>query len=123
MCKVKAVRRVELMEGRSHQHRVYTTYNSRWTQEYYNQNSSTYLDGWSRFTLFIVRGGAVNDKTTTTNVSTGKVALDLVSQYKCTYTYITPTTQVITLSNSLPTITVPEVMNAATGAAADDTVV
>lgn len=122
-CKVKSVRRIELMEGRSHQHRVYTTYGSRWSQEYYNNNTTTYLDGWSRFTMFIVRGAPVNEKGAVTNVSTGKVAMDLVSQYKTTYTYITPTTQVISVANVLPTLTTPELLNVATGTAADDTTV
>lgn len=118
MCHVTDVTRVELAEGKGHQHKVTTYFDAVWNKENYNLNSSlTYMDNWTRFTMFIIRGGAVNDLNTKSNVSTAKVALDCVVAVKFNFSYVSPNNEVSYLANSLPTVTTPTVINESTGAA------
>lgn len=117
-CYVTNVRKVELGEGRSHEHKVVTYVDGTWNKEQYNMFSTAipYLDNWSRFTIFQIKGAPVNDSGNTAAVTTGMVALDLVLELKSNFTYVQPNSEVSYLASNLVTVNTPRLWDPGAGA-------
>lgn len=123
-CRVTDVHSVELAPGKSHQHRARLYANAKYNNEMYQEYSGATLDnfgGVTRWMFIIIRGAPINSLGSPGNVSTGIVALDIITTTKYNYIYTQPSTTGVFTSMTLPTISDPETVNVATGTGAADT--
>jgi len=106
-----------LAQGQTHTHRVRFAPNKIIDEEVVN-NVSNGVKGLSTFTMLVYHGVPYNDLTTQSQVSTGAVALDVVTRRQYKYSWMNDSTTSFSSTNSLPSsFTVQEeVMDIGTGA-------
>lgn len=113
MYKINKVTHLELGAGRSHRHNVKLVYNRMINKEELTELPSTAygLYPFTNVMVMVAYGAPINDVSTKSNVSSGPVALDVVTSLKYEYQYVEPNLTTYTYGNALPSITTPNVQD------------
>lgn len=99
--KVLKATHVILAQGQSHVHRISFTPNKVWNAELAQYTTGS-MKGFTCFQMVVAYGMPCNDSITLTQVSTGNVALDVVTRRQYKYTFLQDFSTNFFVTNSLP---------------------
>lgn len=123
MFKIHKRFRLELAQGQSHRHVSKYNIGYRWNEQLVDAFSDqSYNPRTTRFLMIIASGAPLNDKFVKTNVSTGLVALDIVTKSRYTWYYNDPSSTNYKFATNLPAISAGSILDIGSGEPEDDDV-
>jgi hypothetical protein len=102
-CHISKVTNVFIPQGRTHEHYVDYRYNKIYNREESNVGETEFLQGWTRFTMFVAYGEPIADDVGQTDISTASGRLLIIGTKTQRYRYNMPSGYRAFYTQSIPT--------------------
>jgi len=101
-CHISKVTNVFIPQGRTHEHYADYRYNKIYNREDSNTGGTEFLQGWTRFTMFVAYGEPIADAVGQTDISTASGRLLVIATKTQRYRYNTPSTYKSFFTETIP---------------------